>query len=699
MTLQELLSLPPQRLVERFRRQFPQIAALANLSVDMETFRHGLRLWIRERSAERSAAAREAERHLNRLLEAEGEIVTDLSTGESVACRTLDLLRNALRGGEIHPDFMLEMAELFRQLEGVEYPVPNRIAVARETGRWPSGLDPEVRTLREANKERIIDLLVETVEHRTGFHNRFVFPEGISREEKKAWIGRWWNDHRFHLATAVRSPRELNRMLGGSLSQETMELLQEARQKGIPFFVTPYYLSLLNPGPGGYDDRTIRSYVIYSPELVRTYGTIRAWEKEDIVEAGKPNAAGWIVPGHNIHRRYPDVAILIPDSMGRACGGLCAPCQRMYDFQSRRLGFEFQQLKPNEHWNTKLRRLMRYFEEDSQLRDILITGGDALMSRNATLRGILDAVYRMALHKRKANASRPDGEKYAELQRVRLGTRLPVYLPMRIDDELIEILRDFKERASAVGVRQFVIQTHFESPLEITPEAREGIRRLQSAGWIVTNQLVFTTAASRRGHTTRLRQMLNREGIICYYTFSVKGFDENYALFTPNARSIQEQREEKQYGTMSAEDTRELMRILSQPKQLHTRVREFMQERHLPFLATDRNVLNLPAIGKSMTFTLVGLTPEGKRILCFDHDHGRRHSPVIDHVGKVYITENKSLAAYLRQLSDMGENPDHYRTLWSYREGDTEPRFSLFEYPDNGLQITSEITHIASPKD
>ncbi len=696
MTLQELLTLPSQRLVERFRRKFPQIAALATRSRDLDSFLNDLRHWAEDRPVKRSMAVREAELHLNRLLDVEGKIVTDLSTGENVTCRTFGQLRDALLGKNIHPDFMLEMTELFLQLEGVEYPMPNRIAITREAGRWPSGLDPEVRAIRESNKERIIDLLIEKVEHRSGSHDRFLFPEGISREEKKELITQWWNDHRFHLVMAIRSPRELNRMLGGSLSSETMELLQEARHKEIPFFVTPYYLSLLNPGPGGYDDRTIRSYVIYSPELVGTYGTIRAWEKEDIVEAGRPNAAGWIIPGHNIHRRYPEVAILIPDSMGRACGGLCAPCQRMYDFQNRRLGFEFHRLKPNEHWNTKLRKLMRYFEEDSQLRDILITGGDALMSRNATLRGILDAVYRMALHKRQANVSRPQGEKYAELQRVRLGTRLPVYLPMRIDDELVEILRDFKERASQVGVRQFIIQTHFESPLEITPEAREGIRRLQSAGWIVTNQLVFTAAASRRGHTVRLRQMLNREGVICYYTFSVKGFAENYALFAPNARSIQEQREEKHYGTMNREDAQELMRILSVPKQLHTRVREFMQERHLPFLATDRNVLNLPAIGKSMTFTLAGLTPEGKRILRFDHDHGRRHSPVIDHMKEIYITENKSLAAYLRQLVSMGENPDHYRTLWSYRAGETEPRFALFEYPDDNLQITSEITHIAS---
>lgn len=157
-------------------------------------------------------------------------------------------------------------------------------------------------------------------------------------------VSEWWNDFRFHLAMAIKSPIELNRFLGNSLSSETMYLLYKARKKEMPFFATPYYLSLLNVSGEGYNDEAIRSYIIYSPRLVETYGNIHAWEKEDIIEAGKPNAAGWIIPGHNIHRRYPEVAILIPDTMGRACGGLCASCQRMYDFQSERLNFEFESL-------------------------------------------------------------------------------------------------------------------------------------------------------------------------------------------------------------------------------------------------------------------------------------------------------------------------------------------------------------------
>ena len=561
--------------------------------------------------------------------------------------------------------------------------------------RWPTGLDEEVMAIRHSNKERIIAGLIRKIERRHAPTSRFQFTEGMGYAEKYVKVQEWWNTGRFHLAMAFKSPTELNYFLGGSLSAGTMDLLARARKKGMPFFVTPYYLSLLNTNTSGYDDAAIRSYILYSEELVDTYGRIKAWEKEDIVVAGQPNAAGWLLPeGHNIHRRYPEVAILIPDSMGRACGGLCASCQRMYDFQSERLNFDFESLKPKETWDKKLRRLMRYFEEDAQLRDILITGGDALMSQNATLRNILDAVYKMAVRKRKANESRPEGEKYAELQRVRLGSRLLAYLPLRITDELVGILRSFKDKASRVGVTQFIIQTHFQSPLEVTPEAKKAIEAILSAGWIITNQLVYTVAASRRGHTAKLRQTLNAMGVVCYYTFSVKGFHENYAVFAPNSRSLQEQQEEKVFGLIPKEKQKELYRLIRYERPLGKKLSGFLKENRLLFAATDRSVLNLPAIGKSMTFQMVGLTTEGKRILKFDHDTGRRHSPIIDRMGEVYIVENKSVAAYLRQLQDMGEDVREYISIWNYSEGRTEPRFSIYEYPDYPFDVTEKMTNL-----
>ena len=712
MKQKKMLVLTFSQLKQIYTQEMPGGVEMAAVSPTVEDFKAGLLRHL-DSCGVVNEVAEEAREQIRLLLQYDGQDVHELSTGQDISVQTIRLLyqflTEKLENIEMPTDLFVELFQLFKRLQGESVPLPSPQRIKSRNDRWDTGLDEEVREMRDENKERMLHLLIQKIENRKSKPSvRFHFEEGMSYEEKYQLVSKWWGDFRFHLSMAVKSPAELNRFLGNSLSSETMYLLNRARKKGMPFFATPYYLSLLNVTGYGYNDEAIRSYILYSPRLVETYGNIRAWEKEDIVEAGKPNAAGWLLPdGHNIHRRYPEVAILIPDTMGRACGGLCASCQRMYDFQSERLNFEFETLRPKESWDSKLRRLMTYFEQDTQLRDILITGGDALMSQNKTLRNILEAVYRMAVRKQRANLERPEGEKYAELQRVRLGSRLLAYLPMRINDELVDILREFKEKASAVGVKQFIIQTHFQTPLEVTPEAKEAIRKILSAGWIITNQLVYTVAASRRGHTTRLRQVLNSLGVVCYYTFSVKGFNENYAVFAPNSRSMQEQQEEKIYGQMTPEQAEELYKILEtkvsagineeKPKEdadTAKQIRRFMRKHHLPFLATDRSVLNLPAIGKSMTFQLVGLTEEGKRILRFEHDGTRHHSPIIDQMGQIYIVENKSLAAYLRQLSKMGEDPEDYASIWSYTKGETEPRFSLYEYPDFPFRITDKMSNL-----
>jgi len=705
MKQKKMLVLTFSQLKQIYNQEMPELVKMAVKSPTVEDFKAGLLMYL-DACEVVNETAKEAREQIRLLLHYDGQDVHELSTGQDMSVQTIRLLyqflTERLENIEMPTDLFIELFQLFKRLQGETVPLPSPQRIKNRNDRWATGLDEEVREERDENKERMLHLLIQKIENRKSKPSvRFHFEEGMSYEEKYELVSKWWNDFRFHLSMAVKSPAELNRFLGNSLSSETMYLLNRARKKGMPFFATPYYLSLLNITGYGYNDDAIRSYILYSPRLVETYGNIRAWEKEDIVEEGKPNAAGWLLPdGHNIHRRYPEVAILIPDTMGRACGGLCASCQRMYDFQSERLNFEFETLRPKEAWDSKLRRLMTYFEKDTQLRDILITGGDALMSQNKTLRNILEAVYRMAVRKQRANLERPEGEKYAELQRVRLGSRLLAYLPMRINDELVDILREFKEKASAIGVKQFIIQTHFQTPLEVTPEAKEAIRKILSAGWIITNQLVYTVAASRRGHTTRLRQVLNSLGVVCYYTFSVKGFNENYAVFAPNSRSMQEQQEEKIYGQMNPEQAEELYKLLEtkvdaeEKEDVARQIRRFMRKHHLPFLATDRSVLNLPAIGKSMTFQLVGLTEEGKRILRFEHDSTRHHSPIIDQMGQIYIVENKSLAAYLRQLGKMGEDPEDYASIWSYTKGETEPRFSLYEYPDFPFRITDKMSNL-----
>ncbi len=592
--------------------------------------------------------------------------------------------------------FFLDMLELFRQFNGKnKLNKPNTNKVHQWMDRHPSGLDPEIIKTRKENKHRILNIILEMIDSGEMKSSRFSFDSEMTYEEKMVKMNEWWNSKLFHLKFAVRKPDLLNKMLDYSLDPDTMQTLYAAQETGIPFFVNPYYLSLLDTKDRTNADLTIRDYIIYSQELIDEFGHIVAWEKEDIVEPGKPNAAGWLLPSdHNIHRRYPEVAILIPDSMGRACGGLCTSCQRMYDFQRGNLNFNLDKLKPTETWPKKLIRLLKYFEEDTQLRDILITGGDALMSSDKSLKKILDAVYDMALNKKKNNKYLKEGEKHAEMLRVRLGTRLPVYLPQRITDELAEILTEFKQKASKIGIKQFVIQTHFESAMEVTLDTVEGLKKLISAGWTITNQMVFTTAGSRRGHTAKLRKILNDVGVLTYYTFSVKGYMENYHNFATNARAVQEQLEEKRLGVIPKEYNELVHTFPENAENMIENINSLREKANIPFLATDRNVLNMPGVGKSLTFRTIGITRQGRRILEFDHDANRRHSPIIDQMGKVVIVESKPIGEYLDQIEEMGEDIKEYQNLWGYSIGETEERMPIYIYPDYDFKTTEEFTNL-----
>lgn len=715
------INVKSRKLLKTLLKENPKLEEIMHDAKNETEALVGVRNWVLDELADRPGAVAfyEAEHATRESFEA-------LEWRDYAAIRILDYVDNAgrefvdlnLRGelavsnpikliwlaanhgtGGAKPGFFEDMLRLFRQFSGrSERRLPHREEVESWMERYPSGLDPRIVALREENRQRILDIIVDRMDSGEMGNPKFRFDPGMTRAEKLERALEWWQDKNFHLSFAVRSPDLLNEMLGNSLDPDTMKILYQARDAGIPFFVNPYYLSLLHvrvPYFAIGADLAIRHYVLYSSQLVREFGHIVAWEKEDQVKPGEPNAAGWVLPPYdNVHRRYPDVAILIPDTVGRACGGLCSSCQRMYDFQRGRLNFDLDDLRPRATWDDKLLELMQYFEQDSQLRDILITGGDALMSSDRSLERMLDAVYDMACAKREANKSRPDGEKYAELLRVRLGTRLPVYLPQRITPQLCEILARFKAKAAEVGVRQFVVQTHFESPMEVTPEAREAVERLISAGWTVTNQLVFTAAASRRGHSAKLRQALNDIGVLSYYTFVVKGYMENNYNYAPVARVVQEELEEKAIGKVPEEYYDAIRRFPLEAQALPRNIDQLRQRAGIPFLATDRSVLNLPAVGKSLTFRVVGITRYGRRIIEFDHDRTRAHSPIIDEMGKVVVIESKSISEYLQQLDEMGEDIAEYEGVYGYSLGETERRMPIYEYPEYDYEVTDQLTNL-----
>ncbi|MDY0245033.1 MAG: KamA family protein, partial [Sphaerochaeta sp.] len=617
-----------------------------------------------------------------------GDVYEDLNLhGEMVTSRPIALLRRVLLGQEtsVHLDFLEDMAHLIGQLSGVEDRIiPSRSQVEQWMDSHPSGLDPEVIAWRTKNKERIVELLIKRIDDRRRKSSFYQFKDDMSHEQKRKQVLAWWKEDRFHLHFALRSTEELNRYLGNSMDAETLRVMKESEKKGIPIFATPYFLSLIDTRPREMQehpgsDLALRAYLFYSQDLLEEFGSIVAWEKEDIAKPGEPNAAGWLLPSHNVHRRYPTVAIFIPDTMGRACGGLCSYCQRMYDFQAGRFNFELEKLRPKRTWEEQLAVNMEYFRNDPYLWDILITGGDAFMSSVKSLRSILDAVLEMARQKLEDNKQRPQDDQYAPMRRVRLGTKLPVYLPQRVTKELIQVLADFKAEAQKLGIDQCVVQTHISSAMEITPDTRKAIRRLLDAGWAVTNQEVFTVAASRRGHTAKLRKVLNDIGVLPYYTFTVKGFKENRELFATNARSMQEQLEESSIGQVPQRYLATLRPFMSEAEKMIEQINMVREGAEIPFLATDRNTINLPGVGKSNTFRTIGITDDGRRILEFEFDHTRPHSKVIEEMGSVVIIESKSIAHYLRQLEKMGEDPAEYASIWGYSAGSLAPRNPIFE--------------------
>jgi len=157
---------------------------------------------------------------------------------------------------------------------------------------------------------------------------------------------------------------------------------------------------------------------------------------------------------------------------------------------------------------------------------------------------------------------------------------------------------------------------------------------------------------------------------------------------------VQEQIEEKIIGQIPEKYYNEIQDFQEDVEDIVNKIDKLRQKTRLPFLGTDRNVLNLPGVGKSLTFRTIGILEDGRRILEFEHDGYRRHSPIIDEMGKVIIIESKSIREYLIQLNQMGEDLNEYERLYGYSLGVSEPRIPIFMYPEYEFKVTEEFTNL-----
>jgi lysine 2,3-aminomutase len=433
---------------------------------------------------------------------------------------------------------------------------------------YPTGLDPDVVERRKENRRRIMAAL------------------DASEDE--------WNDYRWQLKHVRRNVTDLEGLI--DLMAEEREAIRRAVENRIPFGITPYYLSLMDREACRRNDHAVRAQVIPPLSYVNSVLESRGKGSLDFMRESDTS------PIDLVTRRYPMIAILKPYN---SCAQICVYCQRNWEIDEV---LSPSALAPR----SKVAEALDWFEDHPMVSEILITGGDPLLLSNEQLSALLNRVAGIE-----------------HIKRVRFGTRLPVVLPMRFNQDLVTIFGEFNDPA----YREVCLVTHFEHPYEVTPEVVRCIYQVRRECLSVYNQQVFTMENSRRFETVALRLLLKQIGVDPYYTFNTKGKEETDWYRVPIARILQERKEES---------------------------------RMIPGLArTDVPVFNIPALGKNnltswQNHDLIMISPRGERIYEF---HPWEKNIV---AAPTFVYRDVPILNYLDRLAERSEDPREYSSIWYY---------------------------------
>jgi len=433
--------------------------------------------------------------------------------------------------------------------------------------------------------------------YRTGFDRSIVKRRKNLKKDILAYFQATeedWQDYLWQLKHIIKNLETLSAIV--SLNKDEIAGLKAAKEYGIPVEITPYYLSLFNKDGKTDYDRQIRAQVIPSLTYCQSVAESRAKDL-DLDFMGEKSTS----PIDGITRRYPEIVILKPYN---ACPQICVYCQRNWEIKS--IDDEVQMSRE------KIQEAIAWIAEHDSITEVLVTGGDPLTLKNEYLDTLLGEI-----------------AKIKHVERIRIGTRIPVTLPYRINDGFLQILEKYHEW----GKREIAIVTHFEHPTEMTADALESIKKIKKLGINVYNQQVFTYYNSRKFETCLLRKVLKVSGVDPYYSFSTKGKDETADFRVPIARIEQERTEEA---------------------------------RLLPGLArTDEPVFNLPKLGKSQLkawqdHEVIMIQPDGRRVYRFYSWEVRLVT------ARDYLYTDIPIYDYLKRLDEDGENVADYSTIWYY---------------------------------
>ena len=294
-----------------------------------------------------------------------------------------------------------------------------------------------------------------------------------------------WGDWRWQLRHAVASVADLERALPLTDSERAGALRAEAQ--GMPLRITPYYLALADPT----DPRC----------PIRRQCVPDALEAEEVPgDLADPlgEAAHEVAP--HLVQRYPDRVLLLATDR---CAVYCRFCTRSRMVGGGEGAVSLAELAPAFAW----------LRAHPEVRDVIVSGGDPMAMATDRLVRVVEAVRAVP-----------------SVDTIRLATRVPVTLPMRVTPELLGALRPY---------HPLWVMTHFNHPKELTAEAVGACERLADAGFPVMNQTVLLAGVNDdAGVLEGLFRQLVRARVRPYYLLQGDPVRGTGHLRTPLARGV-----------------------------------------------------------------------------------------------------------------------------------------------------------------
>ena len=309
---------------------------------------------------------------------------------------------------------------------------------------------------------------VPPVERASGsqeFMKLFIMAESRRKQLFPDVTDEQWNDWKWQVKNRIETLEDLKKYI--SLTAEEEEGVKKTLTT-LRMAITPYYLSLINP-----DDPhdPVRKQCI--PTGAETHQA--AADLLDPLHEDEDS------PTPGLTHRYPDRVLFLITDM---CSMYCRHCTRR----------RFAGQTDNECGADRIEKALEYIEKTESVRDVLLSGGDALMVADKKLEYII---------------SRLRAIPHVEI--IRLGTRTPVVCPQRVTPELCEMLKKY---------HPVWLNTHFNHPNEVTPESSRACEMLANAGVPLGNQSVLLRGVNDCVHVMKhLVQELVKIRVRPYYIY------------------------------------------------------------------------------------------------------------------------------------------------------------------------------------